>query len=435
MKSILRVFNSAILHILTAAFIMSVTTCASQDLNDSDFSLSAKDRKRALELVYKDCPGADILEMESNEDYIEVDYICNGLFYEIGIVNGVVIFKEEEVKKSDIPYHKISEKINKSYPGYIIDEFSKVITADTSFIRLEIIKEGIEQNVYFTEEGKWYSTEWKFSDSKWSDQTLENFRGLKLDFDLLKPHRIIEMPDVLREISGIAVVGDHTVLCVQDEIGAVFEYDLLEEKITHSHRFTDVGDFEDLAIKGDTVFVLRSDGTIFRFNFKDYRGETQMLFVPTQSLDLEGLYYDSHNENFLLASKEPTQTGDPLVRPIYTFDPNQPHAVKTMMKIDTEDVRAKLISDFPEFSKDEVQFNPSAIAARPGTDEIYVLSAKDRLLAIYDSNKLKVVVPLSENAFYKPEGLDFLKNGELLISSEGDKKGLAKPRIVWFKQH
>ncbi len=419
---------------LTAAFFMTITGCIGQDSYDSELSLPSKVRKQALEIVYKECPSADILEIESNEDYIEVDYLCDGLFYEIGIVNGAIIFKEEEVKRSDIPYDKISAKIHKSYRGYIIDEFSRVVTADTTFIRVEIIKEGIERNVYFTEDGKWYSSEWKFSDSNWSEETLESMRGLNLDFDLLHPHRIIEMPDILREISGIAVAGEHTVLCIQDEIGAVFEYDLLEETITHSHRFTDVGDFEDLTIKGDTVYVLRSDGSIFRFNFKNYRGNSEKFVVPTQSLDLEGLHYDPADNRFLMASKEPTQSGNPLFRPVYSFDPNNPHSVKTTMEIDIDDIQAKLHENFPEFAKEEVHFYPSAIAVRPGTGEIYILSAKDRLLAIYDSNKLKVVVPLSENAFYKPEGLDFMKNGDLLISSEGDKKGIVKPRIVWFKR-
>jgi hypothetical protein len=42
------------------------------------------------------------------------------------------------------------------------------------------------------------------------------------------------------------------------------------------------------------------------------------------------------------------------------------------------------------------------------------------------------VTPLPAEVFYKPEGLAFFPNGDLLISSEGDKKGVAKGSIMRF---
>ncbi len=426
--------HSATRGLFLIALLLSGLGCSAQNGLDHGDDLSSKTRQEALDLVYKECPGADILEIENNEDYIEIDFLCDGLYYEIGIVNGKVIYKEEEIKKSDIPYDKISKKIHKSYPGYVIDEFSRIITADTTFLHVEIVKEGIQRNIYFTEEGKKYSTEWNFTDSEWSENTLARYRELDFDYDLLSPTKIIEVPEILREISGIVAISDTKVLCVQDELGVVFEFDLNEEKITATHRFTDTGDFEDLAVKGDTVFVLRSDGGIFSFNFRDYRGNARMFLIPTQSLNLEGLYYDESKEEFLVASKENEHSGSSDLRPVYRFRSSAPHSVKTAWSIDTEEVEAALHEAFPEFSRTKVNFNPSAIAMRPGTDEIFVLSASDRVLAVYEKGKLKSVFPLSENGYYKPEGLDFLPNGDMLISSEGDKKGMAKQRIILFKK-
>ena len=45
---------------------------------------------------------------------------------------------------------------------------------------------------------------------------------------------------------------------------------------------------------------------------------------------------------------------------------------------------------------------------------------------------LQRIIPLPAADFYKPEGLAFLPNGDLLISSEGDKKGLVQASVLRF---
>ena len=64
---------------------------------------------------------------------------------------------------------------------------------------------------------------------------------------------------------------------------------------------------------------------------------------------------------------------------------------------------------YPRLISDNLtaEFNPSAIAVHPKTSEIYVLSATDRLLAVFANQNLTQVFPLPSDIYYKPEGLAF----------------------------
>lgn len=53
-----------------------------------------------------------------------------------------------------------------------MDEISKIITPDTSFLKVEIIKEGIEQNVYFSLDGKWLKLKPVDVSQKWDFQNI-----------------------------------------------------------------------------------------------------------------------------------------------------------------------------------------------------------------------------------------------------------------------
>ncbi|HRT54528.1 MAG TPA: hypothetical protein P5291_10630, partial [Flavobacteriales bacterium] len=101
-------------------------------------------------------------------------------------------------------------------------------------------------------------------------------------------------------------------------------------------------------------------------------------------------------------------------------------------ELDVNAVASYLSQHWPSLIKAPVRFSPSAVAIHPRTGQLYVLSADDRLLAIY-GDALERVTPLPATDHYKPEGLAFLPNGDLLISSEGDKKGLVQASIVRFR--
>lgn len=136
--------------LILACLILSV--CFGQtDKTNQDESNS----KDYMKIVYKQCPNPDIIEVESTTDnYIEVEYLCDGKRYEIGIKNNTLLYSEHEVTQAEIPSDKINRKLEKKYNDWVLDEISQIVTNDTSFLKVEILKDGIEQNIYFTNEGK-----------------------------------------------------------------------------------------------------------------------------------------------------------------------------------------------------------------------------------------------------------------------------------------
>jgi hypothetical protein len=67
----------------------------------------------------------------------------------------------------------------------------------------------------------------------------------------------------------------------------------------------------------------------------------------------------------------------------------------------------------------DIKFLPSAIALHPITKDLYLISAVDHLLFVFEDGSLKHIEKLDHKIFNQPEGITFLKNGDMLISNEG----------------
>ena len=78
----------------------------------------------------------------------------------------------------------------------------------------------------------------------------------KNQYNLIKPEQRWNMPSVLKEISGIAFKDNRTLMCVQDENGTVYFFDLVDGSINHKIVFGKSGDYEDIALVDNTIFVL-----------------------------------------------------------------------------------------------------------------------------------------------------------------------------------
>src|ERR1700741_607269 len=84
-----------------------------------------------------------------------------------------------------------------------------------------------------------------------------------LSYSFSKPDARLVLPDTLREISGLTILDNNTIACVQDENGIIFLYDLTKNKVKEQFTFSVNGDYEGIAIAGNTLYVLRSDGVLF----------------------------------------------------------------------------------------------------------------------------------------------------------------------------
>ncbi len=251
-------------------------------------------------------------------------------------------------------------------------------------------------------------------------------------YNFLHPDKVYELPEVLKEISGIAFDGKDKMYCVQDEIGAVFQFDIQKEEITGMFRFSDVGDFEDLAIRDDQIYVLRSDGAVFSFNYKNYDGVVKQVSLPVSCINMEGLCYDPAETRFLIACKDYTIGEETENRIIYASEAGDLSEVRRTLTIEQEKTDIFWRQKYTQAPADSIRINPSAVAVHPVTGDIYVLSASDRLMAIFRENRLVDIIALPSELYYKPEGMTFSGSGDLYLSSEGMKKNAPGGQIFFF---
>jgi hypothetical protein len=264
-------------------------------------------------------------------------------------------------------------------------------------------------------------------------------------YNFKTPDTTLVMPDVLHEISGITSLDSNIIACIQDENGILFLYDLVKKKLTSQLKFFSNGDYEGIARVTDTIYVLRSDGVLYEI--ADIKSDNLIVTpFPTNipSKDNEGLCYDHESNRLLIACKDKTGKGDLSKdnRYVFGFD-------LTSKKLISEPVYSFDIDELKQFAKNNnitlplknskkglavetvLKFRASGIAIHPLTDKIFVLSAEDYMLFIFDrSGTVKEIIRLSPALFNQPEGITFLENGDLLISNEGLGKGPATLR--WF---
>lgn len=416
-------------RILLILACLNLTISYSQTNKKNQDDTKSKDY---MKIVFDQCAKPDIIEVQTNPDgYIEIGYLCEGKRFEIGIKNNKLLFKEHAVSNEEIPFEIINRKIEKKYQGWTLDEVSQVMANDTTFLKVEIIKDGIEQNLYFTNDGAWFKIKSFDSTTTFDFNEIEKntiYKSAKFKFE--NPDISYEMPELLKEVSGITIGSQDVIYCIQDELGAIFEYNIKEQKISNFYRFTDIGDFEDLAIHKEVIYILRSDGNLFEYDLKN-KSKTRQTMLQINSLNMEGLCF---NDGYLyIACKAASINQSETKRMVYRANTDTLENIEPYLEINILDLSSFLTKHYPELEVTSFTFNPSAVAIHPLSKEMYILSAENRFIAVYRDKQLINIIPLSPDVYYKPEGLAFYQNGDLLISSEGDKKGFVKGTINLLK--
>lgn len=222
------------------------------------------------------------------------------------------------------------------------------------------------------------------------------------NYDLETPSQIWKLPRQLDEISGIAMSNNETIFCINDEEGIIYEYNLGNKTIENQSTFGKNNDYEDVAVVGDRLFVLQSNGTLFSINSK--KEVTIHYTFLTQKQDTEGLCYDKKKHQLLIACKN--KVAKKIT--IYGFD------------LKTNQLQKQPIITF--FAKElrNKNFAPSGIAIHPLTETIFIISSVGKSMVEVDSEgKILNEYSLNNKHFSQPEGILFSENGDLYISNEG----------------
>jgi len=239
-------------------------------------------------------------------------------------------------------------------------------------------------------------------------------------YDLEKPDIRHQLPAILNEISGLTDLDSNSVACVQDELGTIFIYDFKKGEITSRHTFDITGDFEGLTFTGKDLFILRSDGRLTEWkNFLKPKNSYHHSNLPVVTNNNEGLCYDPKYNRILIAAKsKPNEKELKSERYIYAYDLSKSQFnPKPVYSINIDQLTTKAMdlnfkpikADNAKGKKNLINFRPASLSVHPSTDEIYIISAVDRMLVVMNrKGEITHIKALPPDLYAKAEGITFL---------------------------
>lgn len=272
-----------------------------------------------------------------------------------------------------------------------------------------------------------------------------SFSQDQIPYNLKQVEQLIVLPSELREVSGITIVDQKTLACIQDEEGIIFIYDLKQERVKQRIHFAGPGDYEGIATVGKDMYVLRSDAVLFHIrNFQSDNWSLDSLATGIPNKDNEGLCFDAKNNRLLIGSKSKPAKGAEFknLRTIYAFDLNQSRLMPKPLYVydintlknfaDRNGIKLPVRPGKKNPNEEEplLKFQLSAIYIHPESKLLYVLSASDYYLFVFNSDgEIIHLEVLDPQMFNKAEGIAIMQNGDLYISNEGQS---GDPKVLKF---
>ena len=242
-------------------------------------------------------------------------------------------------------------------------------------------------------------------------------------YNLLEPSKSYTLPETLTEISGLALVNDSILACVEDESGVIFIFSLSKGKMVDQLRFAGPGDYEGIALAGDHAYILKSNGSLYQYSIKDQT--TNIIKTPLKRTNNpEGLAYDSVNNRLLILCKGAAGLAGTKIegKAIYAYYLSTGFNPEPII-VTTDETMSAWNKKQPaqlQISHKRMNFMPSAIELNPLNGDLYILASIGKVLLVLSSTgEIKHYAPLSPRVFRQPEGICFTSTGDLIISNEG----------------
>ena len=226
-----------------------------------------------------------------------------------------------------------------------------------------------------------------------------------------------KLPGRLREISGLALTPDERLFAVTDETAIVYELDYSEGRVVKQFALGSPAvraDFEGIAVLGDTIWLMTSDGLLFAAKEGPDDSSVRYRRFDTGHGDyceLEGLGQDPAAGTLILVCKETHKKENDLMMFEWSA---------TVEGI--EHVRSIVIPDSSiEDEIDEKRISPSGITIDPQTGERIIVAARqDALVRLKADGSLSEAIILKKKGRHKQaEGIELTRDGRMLIADEG----------------
>jgi uncharacterized protein YjiK len=250
------------------------------------------------------------------------------------------------------------------------------------------------------------------------------------DANPTKPVPVAEwiMPPELREISGLALTSRGTVLTHDDNIARVYEIDPRTGILLKGFSLAGGvrGDFEAITIAGSDVYLLRSNGKIYKFKEGADASQVPYSMYDTglgKECEFESMAFEADSSRLLLVCKKFLQKQAPKELLIYRLPlPLGDRSAITAMQVAIKDVIG---------SNKWKNFHPSDINIDPITKNYVIVASHEKgLIVVTPDGEVVRSEPLPGD-HRQPEGVAVTPDSLLLVSDEANVKPPAITLYRW----
>jgi len=236
------------------------------------------------------------------------------------------------------------------------------------------------------------------------------------------------LPPELREISGLTLIGNDHVLAHGDEVGIISEIDPKTGIVLKRFALDGdpSGDFEGITTAGTDIYLLQSNGTLFKFTvgangqYVPYSKHDTRL---RKECEFEGVAFEPDSSRLLLACKRVLRKSQSDQLVIYRL----PLPITDSSRLSVLTIpMAEVIG-----SNRWKRFHPSDIAIDPTTGNYVLVSAQEKGLAVIAPDGLVVRSEPLPGQHSQAEGVAVTRDSILIVSDEATQKPAAITLYRW----
>ncbi len=234
------------------------------------------------------------------------------------------------------------------------------------------------------------------------------------------------MPPQLREISGLALTSRGTVFAHDDNAGRVYEINPRTGILVKGFSLlgNQKDDFEAIAIAGDDIYLMASDGKLFRFREgADGQQVSFLVFNPKlkNECEFESLAYEADSARLLMGCK---RVLDKQVRELRIYKLPLPlnRSTITAQRIPLETIIG---------SNPWKDFRPSDMTIDPSSGNYVIIASHEKgIVVLTPDGDLVRSEPLPGD-HRQPEGVAITRDSILIVSDEASVKPPAITLYRW----
>lgn len=220
------------------------------------------------------------------------------------------------------------------------------------------------------------------------------------------------LPDRLREVSGLALTADERLLAVADEFAVVYEIDYDDGHLVKAFALGSPpvpGDFEGIAVQGEQVWLMTSEGILYASREGDNGEQVDFERYDTgleDKCEFEGLVAIQSRPSLALLCKDPKK-GEHLGVYEWSID----DGVVGDFRLPEKDMEAAI---------GEKKLRPSGLEIDPVTGDWLVLAAAQHALFRISGvgELIDVIMRLDRERHRQAEGIALTRDGRLIIADE-----------------